>query len=84
MRYGTLQRKIPKSAKCSTKTVRFASIDVSFISLKLILPALIDALTAPFGIVALIKPQFEAGKKTKGKKRSARQKTCTKRDCRHT
>ncbi|MGE5495449.1 MAG: TlyA family RNA methyltransferase [Burkholderiales bacterium] len=56
------------------KDVRFASIDVSFISLKLILPALIDALTAPFGIVALIKPQFEAGRENVGKKGVVRDK----------
>ncbi|MCZ8520633.1 MULTISPECIES: TlyA family RNA methyltransferase [Paenibacillus] len=40
----------------------FASIDVSFISLKLILPPL-KAILAPGGTVAcLIKPQFEAGR----------------------
>ena len=40
----------------------FASIDVSFISLKLILPPIVQVL-APGGlIVALIKPQFEVGK----------------------
>lgn len=40
----------------------FASIDVSFISLKLVLPAA-TALLAPGGIVvALVKPQFEAGR----------------------
>ncbi|MFC0214216.1 TlyA family RNA methyltransferase [Paenibacillus chartarius] len=40
----------------------FASIDVSFISLKLILPPLKGLLAAGSGTVALIKPQFEAGK----------------------
>ena len=46
----------------------FASIDVSFISLGLILPAL-RPLMAPGGaIAALIKPQFEAGKDKVGKK----------------
>ena len=40
----------------------FASIDVCFISLKLILPPIVQVL-APGGlIVALIKPQFEVGK----------------------
>ncbi|CAI9086439.1 TlyA family rRNA (cytidine-2'-O)-methyltransferase [Candidatus Methylacidiphilum fumarolicum] len=44
------------------------TVDVSFISLKLILPALFPLLT-PNGLVcALIKPQFEAGKKEVGKK----------------
>jgi 23S rRNA (cytidine1920-2'-O)/16S rRNA (cytidine1409-2'-O)-methyltransferase len=42
--------------------VELVTIDCSFISLRKILPAAI-ALLAPFGkIVALIKPQFEAGK----------------------
>lgn len=45
----------------------FASIDVSFISLKLILPALSALLTVDSGIVALIKPQFEAGREKVGK-----------------
>ena len=37
------------------KDISFASIDVSFISLKLILPALKRVLTAPYTIAALIK-----------------------------
>ncbi|WP_127494342.1 TlyA family RNA methyltransferase [Paenibacillus glycanilyticus] len=45
----------------------FASIDVSFISLKLILPALSGLLSVGSGIVALIKPQFEAGREKVGK-----------------
>ncbi|MCP8967044.1 TlyA family RNA methyltransferase [Ectobacillus ponti] len=47
---------------------QFASIDVSFISLRLILPAL-KAILAPGGdVAALIKPQFEAGREQVGKK----------------
>ncbi len=38
----------------------FASIDVSFISLKLVLPALEPLLAPRAGLLALIKPQFEA------------------------
>jgi 23S rRNA (cytidine1920-2'-O)/16S rRNA (cytidine1409-2'-O)-methyltransferase len=38
--------------------------DVSFISLKLILPALGSLLRRPAQLIALIKPQFEAGRKT--------------------
>lgn len=46
----------------------FASIDVSFISLGLILPAL-RPLMGPGGqVAALVKPQFEAGKDKVGKK----------------
>jgi 23S rRNA (cytidine1920-2'-O)/16S rRNA (cytidine1409-2'-O)-methyltransferase len=39
-----------------------AAIDVSFISLKLILPAVDRLLGRPAQLVALIKPQFEAGR----------------------
>lgn len=45
----------------------FASIDVSFISLKLILPPLSQILKEGGSVVALIKPQFEAGKEHVGK-----------------
>lgn len=45
----------------------FASIDVSFISLKLILPVLAQLLEPGGTTVALIKPQFEAGREHVGK-----------------
>lgn len=45
----------------------FASIDVSFISLKLILPPLRACLKSDGQVVALIKPQFEAGRGQVGK-----------------
>ena len=45
----------------------FASIDVSFISLSLILPALHRVLANQGQVVALIKPQFEAGREQIGK-----------------
>lgn len=44
-----------------------ASIDVSFISLKLILPPLIDILAQDGYVLTLIKPQFEAGRERVGK-----------------
>lgn len=48
--------------------VDFASVDVSFISLKLILPNLNKLLANNAAAVCLIKPQFEAGKEKVGKK----------------
>ncbi|TJY44440.1 TlyA family RNA methyltransferase [Cohnella pontilimi] len=45
----------------------FATIDVSFISLKLILPTLATLLEPEGSTVALIKPQFEAGREQVGK-----------------
>ena len=49
------------------KQLSFCTIDVSFISLKTILPIASGLLTPPFSIVALIKPQFEAGRESVGK-----------------
>ena len=46
----------------------FASVDVSFISLKLILPALCSVLKEKGHVACLVKPQFEAGKEKVGKK----------------
>jgi len=46
----------------------FASIDVSFISLKTIMPATLNLLKDNGEVVALIKPQFEAGRGKVGKK----------------
>ncbi len=47
--------------------VNLAVIDVSFISLRLILPAVMRWLRADAEIIALVKPQFEAGKGAVGK-----------------
>ena len=51
-----------------TDEIDFASIDVSFISLKKILPVLYDFLRETGECVALIKPQFDAGREKVGKK----------------
>ena len=48
--------------------IDFASIDVSFISLKKVLPAVYDLLTDVGEVVCLIKPQFEAGREKVGEK----------------
>lgn len=48
--------------------VDFISIDVAFISLEKILPAINNILKDTGEVVALIKPQFEAGKEKVGKK----------------
>lgn len=59
-RYIT-EKEIPERAD-------FASADVSFISLKYILPALSPLLKDGGSAVCLIKPQFEAGRENVGKK----------------
>lgn len=48
--------------------VDFASVDVSFISLRIILPVLRTLLREGGECVCLIKPQFEAGRENVGKK----------------
>lgn len=53
----------------------FASIDVSFISLSKVLPAAYNLLGEKGEIVALIKPQFEAGREKVGKKGVVREKS---------
>lgn len=54
--------------------VDFASVDVSFISLRLILPVLFGMLSQDGQAVCLIKPQFEAGREKVGKKGVVRDK----------
>ena len=47
--------------------VDIVTIDVSFISLRLILPAIVPFLAEGSDIVALVKPQFEAGREEVGR-----------------
>jgi 23S rRNA (cytidine1920-2'-O)/16S rRNA (cytidine1409-2'-O)-methyltransferase len=49
------------------EAVDLATVDVSFISLRLILPAVLRWLKSSGQIAALIKPQFEAGREQVGK-----------------
>lgn len=53
----------------------FASVDVSFISLRLVLPVLFSLLKDDGEAVCLIKPQFEAGREKVGKKGVVREKS---------
>ena len=54
--------------------IDFTSVDVSFISLCLVLPAILPLLSDDGECVCLIKPQFEAGKEKVGKKGVVRDK----------
>lgn len=54
--------------------IDFASVDVSFISLCLVLPAIYPILSDNGECVCLIKPQFEAGREKVGKKGVVRDK----------
>ncbi len=55
--------------------IDFFSVDVSFISLKLVLPVAFDLLSNSGHGVCLIKPQFEAGREKVGKKGVVRDKS---------
>lgn len=57
-----------------TEPVDFVSADVSFISLSKIFPAVKELLSQEAKMVALIKPQFEAGREKVGKKGVVRDK----------
>jgi 23S rRNA (cytidine1920-2'-O)/16S rRNA (cytidine1409-2'-O)-methyltransferase len=52
---------------CLAPRPSLASVDVSFISLRLVLPALPPLLAQGAEVVALIKPQFEAGRERVGR-----------------
>lgn len=54
--------------------IDFSSVDVSFISLKLILPVMFTLLSDDGEAVCLVKPQFEAGREKIGKKGVVRDK----------
>ena len=54
--------------------IDFSSVDVSFISLKLILPVMFTLLSDEGEAVCLVKPQFEAGREKIGKKGVVRDK----------
>jgi 23S rRNA (cytidine1920-2'-O)/16S rRNA (cytidine1409-2'-O)-methyltransferase len=51
----------------ATASSALAAIDVSFISLRLILPAVVPLVAAGAAVVVLVKPQFEAGRAEVGK-----------------
>lgn len=52
--------------------IQLVVVDASFISLRLILPKLYELMTTGSQLLALVKPQFEAGRKEVGKGESQR------------
>jgi 23S rRNA (cytidine1920-2'-O)/16S rRNA (cytidine1409-2'-O)-methyltransferase len=56
-----------KAEEWEGERIQFATIDVSFISLRLILPVVKDFLETGGQVLALVKPQFEAGREQVGK-----------------
>ena len=72
-KFGTNIRYIDK--ELITEPLGFFSVDVSFISLKPVLPVAYDLLEEGGCGVCLIKPQFEAGREKVGKKGVVREKS---------
>jgi len=66
-RVTVMERTNARYLETLTNPVDLAVIDVSFISLKLILPAVQKWLVPAADVIALIKPQFEAGPESVGK-----------------
>jgi len=65
-REGVNAREIPRSL--FDEPPQLATVDVSFISLALVLPAIRGVLAENGEVIALIKPQFEAGRGNIGKR----------------
>ena len=66
-RVVVMERQNARHVKRLPEPVSLVVIDASFISLRLLLPVIHAWLSEPGEVVALIKPQFEAGKKSVGK-----------------
>lgn len=61
-RVVSMERTNLRTLRALPEPIDLATLDLSFISLRLVLPAVRDLLTDAGRIVALVKPQFEAGK----------------------
>ena len=66
-RVTTMERINARHLESLPELVQLVVIDVSFISLRLIMPAVRQWLAKTGEVLALVKPQFEAGKKQVGK-----------------
>ena len=66
-RVVVMERTNARHLESLPEPVDLATVDVSFISLELILPAAAQWLRSKGQVVALIKPQFEAGRRDVGK-----------------
>lgn len=74
-RVVTMERTNARYLTSLPEPIQLVVIDASFISLRLILPAVRLWLTPQADVIALIKPQFEAGKDSVGKGGVVRQKS---------
>jgi len=61
-RVVSMERTNLRTLESLPEPVELATLDLSFISLRLVLPAVGGLLTPPGRVIALVKPQFEAGR----------------------
>jgi 23S rRNA (cytidine1920-2'-O)/16S rRNA (cytidine1409-2'-O)-methyltransferase len=61
-RVVTMERTNLRELRALPEPIDLATLDLSFISLRLVLPAVRDLLTDDGRVIALVKPQFEAGR----------------------
>ena len=61
-RVVSMERTNLRELRILPEPIQLATLDLSFISLALVLPAVRDLLDEPGRVVALVKPQFEAGR----------------------
>jgi 23S rRNA (cytidine1920-2'-O)/16S rRNA (cytidine1409-2'-O)-methyltransferase len=66
-RVVNMERTNARTLTTLPETVDLVTIDASFISLKLILPSVVQWLKEKAAVIPLVKPQFEAGKAQVGK-----------------
>jgi 23S rRNA (cytidine1920-2'-O)/16S rRNA (cytidine1409-2'-O)-methyltransferase len=66
-RVVVMEKTNARKLKSLPETIGLATIDASFISLRTLLPVVCSWLESQADVIALIKPQFEAGKKAVGK-----------------
>jgi len=64
---GLTPQMLPAASSGRDRPPDLATIDVSFISLAKVLPAVLDCLARPYDVLALVKPQFEVGRGRVGK-----------------
>ncbi len=62
-----MERTNARTLKSLPEIIHLVTIDASFISLRLLLPVVVGWLEEGGDVIALVKPQFEAGKKAVGR-----------------
>jgi 23S rRNA (cytidine1920-2'-O)/16S rRNA (cytidine1409-2'-O)-methyltransferase len=66
-RVVVMERTNARSLKSLPEPIEMTTIDASFISLRLLLPSVVGWLAKRGQVIALVKPQFEAGRKSVGR-----------------